>query len=124
MRPATYTARLKVTSSAGRTKRDTSVVHVITAARKRGSPATGRWDSTRSAATFDASASSSGNWTISFGDGTPDVTGTGVPPVATPHHFDHTGIFTTTLTVADPDTGLTGVARAISTVPEPRCRAR
>ncbi|HEX4492657.1 MAG TPA: alkaline phosphatase family protein [Acidimicrobiia bacterium] len=65
---------------------------------------------------FDASASSSGNWTIDFGDGSPAVTGTGKPPAALSHTFTTDGIYTTTLTVTDPATHLSNVARAISTV--------
>ena len=65
---------------------------------------------------FDASESSSGNWTISFGDGTRDKSGTGTPPSALKHTFKSVGIYTTTLTVTDPVTGLSSVARAISTV--------
>lgn len=65
---------------------------------------------------FDASESSPGNWTISFGDGTRDKSGTGTPPSALKHKFTNVGIYTTTLTVTDPATGLSSVARAISTV--------
>jgi phospholipase C len=66
--------------------------------------------------TFDASNSSKGNWTISFGDGTPDKTGTGLPMKKVIHTFTNVGIYTTTLTVTDPKSGLSNVARAISTV--------
>jgi phospholipase C len=65
---------------------------------------------------FDASESSPGNWTISWGDGTPDATGTGTPPAGITHDYAGLGIFTATLTVTDPGTGLSNVARAISTV--------
>ena len=65
---------------------------------------------------FNASQSSSGNWTISFGDGTPDLTGSGRPPASVAHNFTTVGIYTTTLTVTDLTTGLSNVARAISTV--------
>ncbi|HEX4490385.1 MAG TPA: alkaline phosphatase family protein [Acidimicrobiia bacterium] len=65
---------------------------------------------------FDASNSSSGNWTIDFGDGTPNASGTGVPPARVDHDFTVDGIYTTTLTVTDPTTGLSSVSRAISTV--------
>ncbi len=66
--------------------------------------------------TFDASNSTKGNWTVSFGDGTTNATGTGLPQKKLIHTFAHTGIFTTTLTVTDPKSGLSNVARAISTV--------
>ena len=65
---------------------------------------------------FDASQSSAGNWTITFGDGTGKKTGTGTPPALLKHSYKRIGIFTTTLTVTDPTTGLSNVARAISTV--------
>jgi phospholipase C len=65
---------------------------------------------------FDASQSSRGHWTISWGDGTRDAVGNGIPPAALKHSFKQVGIYTTTLTVTDPTTGLSNVARAISTV--------
>jgi phosphodiesterase/alkaline phosphatase D-like protein len=42
--------------------------------------------------------------------------GTGVPPAALKHVYKKVGIYTTTLTVTDPSTGLSNVARAVSTV--------
>jgi len=68
------------------------------------------------AESFNASESSAGNWTISWGDGTADATGTGTPPAAITHVYSSIGVFTATLTVTDPATGLSNVARAISTV--------
>ena len=68
------------------------------------------------AETFDASQSSPGNWTISWGDGTANATGTGTPPSALKHTYKRLGIYTATLTVTNPTTGLSNVARAISTV--------
>ena len=66
--------------------------------------------------TFNASQSSPGKWTISFGDGSATKKGTGVPPAALKHVYKTVGVYTTTLTVTDPATGLSNVARAISTV--------
>jgi phospholipase C len=111
-----YTATLKVTLSNGRTHKDSALITVSPAAPKvwiSGNRPLGFDDLTE---VFNASQSSPGNWTISFGDGTPDLTGTGTPPAAASHHFTQVGIYTTTLTVIDPTTGLSGVARAISTV--------
>jgi phospholipase C len=65
---------------------------------------------------FDASESSPGHWTIDFGDGTKTKSGNGTPPAAIKHSYKHVGIYTTTLTVTDPRTGLSNVARAVSTV--------
>ena len=108
--PGSYTANTRVTSSTGLTCNDTALVTVNPALRMCGLWATSPSVSTRSTTTFDVSQSSPGNWTIKFGDAKPDLTGTGVPPSAVVHHFDHVGTFTTTLTVTDPTSGLSNVA--------------
>jgi phospholipase C len=111
-----YTADLHVVDQANATGDDTVVVNVAPAppaAWIAGSQPLG-FDTLSE--TFNASSSSSGNWTISFGDGTADANGSGTPPAALPHRYAAVGIFTTTLTVTDPITGLSDVARAISTV--------
>ena len=65
---------------------------------------------------FDGSQSTPGNWTIDFGDGSNAVTGTGVPPKSVAHTYTTPGTYTTALTVIDPTSGLSDVARAITVV--------
>jgi len=48
---------------------------------------------------LDGSASAPGDWTISFGDGSPAQQGTGTPPSALLHTYDSPGDYTQTLTV-------------------------
>jgi phospholipase C len=112
----TYTAHLRVTDQASVTRDDAAVVNVAAVPPN-------AWISGDKPLgfdvldeKFDASQSSPGNWTVSFGDGSPNATGTGTPPAALAHHFAATGIYTTTLTVIDPGSGLSNVARAITTV--------
>jgi phospholipase C/PKD repeat protein len=112
----TYTATLTVSDAAGARAKTTMTVGVAAAP-----PAA--WISGNQplgygslSERFNASQSGTGNWTISWGDGTADATGTGRPPGNITHAFTSVGIYTTTLTVTDPTTGLANVARAISTV--------
>ena len=59
--------------------------------------------------TFDGSHSTSGRWTISWGDGTADKTGTGVPPANLHHAYATAGLYTATLTIVG---GKGGAAKA------------
>jgi phospholipase C len=72
---------------------------------------------------LDGSASSSPNgpitsWDLSFGDGTPDATGTGAPPAVLAHTYLSAGSFTATLTVLD-GTGTSGSTTASVQVQPP-----
>jgi hypothetical protein len=111
-----FTAHLHVVDQANASADDTLVVNVASAAPKVWISGNKPLGFDTLAETFNASESSPGNWTISFGDGTRSKRGTGVPPAALKHSFAHVGIYTTTLTITDPSTGLSNVARAISTV--------
>ncbi len=51
------------------------------------------------------------SWSLSFGDGSPSSSGTGLPPSAIPHTYENAGMFTATLTVVD-TSGLAGTALA------------
>jgi PKD repeat protein len=62
--------------------------------------------------TFDGSESASGAWTIDFGDGSPVVSGNGVPPSNLPHLFPTRGVFPVKLTV----TNASGTAHAIANI--------
>jgi hypothetical protein len=68
------------------------------------------------AETFDASQSTRGHWTVDFGDGSSARTGNGVPPKKLAHNYTRPGTYSATLTVVDPDSGLSDVARAITVV--------
>src|SRR5262249_46007304 len=65
---------------------------------------------------FDASQSPRGHWTIDFGDGSSPRTGNAVPPKKVAHTYRSPGTYTATLTVVDPTSGLSDVARAITVV--------
>jgi PKD repeat protein len=67
---------------------------------------------------FDGSQSSPGSWTISWGDGTPDATGTGTPPSSLRHTYQTGGNYTATLTVVGTDSTQTQ-ARAVTTAAKP-----
>jgi phospholipase C/PKD repeat protein len=114
--PGSYAATLQVTDSNGSSASQTFTVNVSPAPPTvwiSGNQPLG-FDTLKES--FDSSQSSPGNWDISFGDGTKDKKGTGQPPAKLTHTFTTVGIYTTTLTVTDPTTGLSNVARAISTV--------
>jgi PKD repeat protein len=111
-----YTAQLHVVDQSSIATDDTIVVNVTPAPPKvwlMGDQPLGFEKLTEK---FDASQSSPGNWTISWGDGTKTAHGTGTPPSAQKHTYKHVGIYTAVLTVTDPATGLSSVARAVSTV--------
>jgi hypothetical protein len=65
--------------------------------------------------TFDASQSDAGDWTIDFGDGSPAVSGTGVPPSDLEHLYGSVGRYVATLTVTD-DKGNSSVMRATTLI--------
>ena len=52
---------------------------------------------------FDGSQSAPGDWTISWGDGSADVTGSGVPPSSLLHTYATAGLYTATLTIVAAD---------------------
>jgi phospholipase C len=64
---------------------------------------------------FDGSQSSPGTWTISWGDGTPDDSGIGVPPADLLHTYQTAADYTATLTVVGAG-GTSTQARARTTV--------
>jgi PKD repeat protein len=67
---------------------------------------------------FDGSQSSPGEWTISWGDGTPDTTGSGEVPSQLVHRYKAAGNYTATLTVVGSD-GSPTQAQARTTVVDP-----
>jgi phospholipase C len=97
---ATYTATLQVQDTGGVT--DTSTVTVNTA-----QPMPRAWINGPGVgvapfdATYDLSRSDAGHWVLSFGDGSPDVSGDGAEPSAITHRYDTPGFDTVTLTVTD-----------------------
>jgi phospholipase C len=111
-----YTADLHIVDQANATADDTIVVNVSAAPPSvwiEGDKPLG-FDS--DSEHFNAAQSSPGNWTIDWGDGTAAKSGKGTPPAKALHSFKAVGTFTTTLTVTDPTTGLSNVARAITVV--------
>jgi phospholipase C len=61
--------------------------------------------------TFDGSLSASGKWSITFGDKSPRVKGSGVPPSTLTHSYAHPGVYTATLKLRVRKGGV-GTARA------------
>ncbi|HEY5013713.1 MAG TPA: alkaline phosphatase family protein [Acidimicrobiia bacterium] len=68
--------------------------------------------------TFDGSHNTPGRWTISWGDGTADTTGTGVPPANLRHTYETAALYTATLTIVG-SKGVTSQAQARTTVLNP-----
>ena len=111
-----FTAHLHVVDQAGAVGDDTVLVNVGAAPPTAWIAGNKPLGFDKLSETFDASQSSAAHWTVSFGDGSKNVIGNGIPPSALAHTFKTVGTYTTTLTVTDLSTGLSDVARAISTV--------
>ena len=106
-KPGTYTATLTVTNQNGLS--DTSMVNITV----KPSPPTASLTASPPgghaplSATFDGSGTTDASsqiskWDLTFGDGTPDATGTGAPPSPTASHtYQHAGNYLATLTVTD-----------------------
>src|SRR4029079_736862 len=84
-------ATLKVSDSLGNTDVERLTVYVNDPSAPAWLSATPVTGYAPAAVRFDGSATASGDWTISFGDGTPDATGTGTPPTALSHTYDTPG---------------------------------
>jgi PKD repeat protein len=118
--PGTFTATLSITGSDGGTGTATQVVKVT------GAPSsTSTWLTNSpivacapAPISFDGSLSTPGNWTISWGDGTADATGTGTPPANVQHTYQSGANYTATLTVVAND-GTQSHAEARSTLVTP-----
>jgi phospholipase C len=118
--PGNYTALLAVHSLTGGVDKASQPVTVTAKVERRptwltGSPIVGY---TPAKIRFDGSQSSPGDWTISWGDGTADATGSGAVPSKVVHRYPVAGNYTATLTVVGTD-GLTTQAQARTTVVDP-----
>ena len=120
LHPGTFTATVTVKDSAGLTASATAQVAVAPTppiAQLAVNPGSGV---APLAVTFDGSASSDPDgtittWDLAFGDGTTDTTGSGTPPSGIPHTYTTAGPYTATLTVQDSN-GLSATATAQITV--------
>jgi phospholipase C len=98
--PGTFTATLRVKDSTGLSNTSTVAVDLTR-------PPPHAWidgpgvGAAPFDATYDLSRSDPGRWVLSFGDGSPAVSGVGAEPAAITHHYATPGYDTVTLTVSD-----------------------
>ncbi|HEX4491515.1 MAG TPA: alkaline phosphatase family protein [Acidimicrobiia bacterium] len=107
--PGDYTATLSVSNTNGKASTATLGVDVTLPKTSpttwiTGTPINGDVGKTIH---FDASHSTSGDWSVDFGDGSDAVVGSGVPPANLTHVFAEPGVYHSTLTVVAPDSGVT-----------------
>jgi phospholipase C len=121
--PGKFTASLEIVAKSGAKSRADQTIVVSgkpssTPTWLTGTPPVGY---TPAPTTFDGSQSAPGKWTISFGDGSPDATGTGVPPASLHHTYASAGNYTATLTIVV--RGKATTAQARTTVVDPSAPA-
>jgi phospholipase C len=118
--PGTYQAVLSVHGTAGGIDKATQPITATAPVPHRptwltGTPIVGYTPATID---FDGSRSARGKWTITWGDGTRDVTGVDIPPAHLQHEYGAAGNYTATLTIVGPN-GATTQASARTTVVDP-----
>jgi phospholipase C len=114
-RPGTYLTTASITDTNGQTTTGTATVNIgaaVPSASLVAYPAIGVtplpviFDGSLSADADDSIAS----WSLNFGDGSPVLTGTGVPPASLVHSYTNAGSFTPSLVVTDQDGNVSGAA--------------